>query len=374
MLNRVPVYEDIKRRIKEQIRRGDLKAGDRVPSEYELVNQLGVSRNQTRQALRELELEGYVVRRRGSGSFVAPDPRPVVSTMLADAPRTVTVALPHYATRYIHLISEGFMRVLLNSGLGVTHYAMQLDEEGELRLLETAADDGFGGLVVWLGNETERVRDALLELVRQGKPVVLADRFFPDVEETDYVASDNEAIGYRLASALLDRGHRRIAVASTAFDTASSVMLRIEGCRMAFAQAGLPFDEATALVYLDAVEPPERATAMNAAMACRERPTALLCINDVICYWAHEELDRLGFSVPEDLELATVDDSDRDLLPTVPVLAVRQQGRQVGEECARLLMARIDDPYRPAEHVLIEPTAVEQVVGRGRTLDLAIQS
>ena len=68
MLNRVPVYEDIKRRIKEQIRRGDLKAGDRVPSEYELVNQLGVSRNQTRQALRELELEGYVVRRRGSGS------------------------------------------------------------------------------------------------------------------------------------------------------------------------------------------------------------------------------------------------------------------------------------------------------------------
>lgn len=372
MADKLPIYEDIKRGIKERIRRGELKAGDRVPSEHELVNQLGVSRNQTRQALRELEIEGYVVRRRGSGSFVAPDPRPANATMLGDAPRTVTVAFPHYATRYIHLMSAGFMRVALNNGLGVTQYAMQLNEEGELQLLENAAADGSGGLVVWLGNETEQVREALLGLVRQGKPLVLADRYFPDVDETDYVASDNELIGYRLAAALLERGHRRIAIASTAFDTASSVALRIAGCRRAFEEAGLAFEDHISVICVDAVEPPTRAAAVSAAMAVKERPTAFLCINDLICRWVHEELTQLGYAPPDDVALASVDDSEGSLLPRVPVLTIQQQGRRIGEECARLLLSRIEDPYRPAEHVLVAPGPIEETVGKGEPIDLTL--
>jgi len=331
-----------------------------------------VSRNQTRQALRELEIEGYIVRRRGSGSFVAPDPRPANATALADAPRTVTVAFPHFATRYIQRMSEGFMRVLLNKGFGVTQYAMRLDEEGELQLLENAADDGFGGLAVWLGNETEAVREALLRLVRQGKPLVLADRFFPDVEETDYVASDNARIGHLLGAALLERDHKRIVIASTGFDTASSVALRVGGCRAAFEEAGLDFEKHCTVIHVDPGEPAARSAAVNAAMAMRERPTAFLCINDVICHWVHQELTRLGYTAPDDVELATVDDDDGELLPATPTLTVRQQGRRIGEECARLLLARIEEPYRPAEHVLVEPGAVERTIGKGKPMDQAL--
>jgi len=47
------------------------QAGDRLPPEQELAVTLGVARNTLRRALRRLEDRGEIVRRKGSGTFVA---------------------------------------------------------------------------------------------------------------------------------------------------------------------------------------------------------------------------------------------------------------------------------------------------------------
>lgn len=63
--------ERIERRIGELIGRGDLTAGERLPSERELAQIFGVSRLAVREAAHRLEARGLVVVRRGAGSFVA---------------------------------------------------------------------------------------------------------------------------------------------------------------------------------------------------------------------------------------------------------------------------------------------------------------
>lgn len=67
----IPLYYQIKTRLLEQIESGQLKPGDRVPSERELTERYGVSRMTARQALVELETQGYLVRVQGKGTFVA---------------------------------------------------------------------------------------------------------------------------------------------------------------------------------------------------------------------------------------------------------------------------------------------------------------
>jgi len=67
----LPRYSQVKRMILDQIEAGDWPAKYRIPSESELVRDLGVSRMTINRALRELTLEGRLVRVQGVGTFVA---------------------------------------------------------------------------------------------------------------------------------------------------------------------------------------------------------------------------------------------------------------------------------------------------------------
>jgi GntR family transcriptional regulator len=68
----VAAYKKIQSAILERIEGGDLKPGDSVHSERELARIHSVSLMTARHALTELERDGIVVRRRGTGTFVAP--------------------------------------------------------------------------------------------------------------------------------------------------------------------------------------------------------------------------------------------------------------------------------------------------------------
>jgi GntR family transcriptional regulator len=67
----VPLYYQIQLRLIEQIRAGELKPGDLVPSEQEISARLGVSRMTARQALKSLCSRGLVYSQRGKGTFVS---------------------------------------------------------------------------------------------------------------------------------------------------------------------------------------------------------------------------------------------------------------------------------------------------------------
>ena len=67
----VPLYYQIQQRLIEQIRSGDLKPGELVPSEQEISSRLGVSRMTARQALKSLCSLGLAYSQRGKGTFVS---------------------------------------------------------------------------------------------------------------------------------------------------------------------------------------------------------------------------------------------------------------------------------------------------------------
>ncbi len=64
-------YATVKASLRERIARGGWQPGVRLPSERELVQEFGCARMTVHRALRELEEEGLIERRQGSGSFVA---------------------------------------------------------------------------------------------------------------------------------------------------------------------------------------------------------------------------------------------------------------------------------------------------------------
>ena len=66
----IPLYEQIAARIRAAIAAGDYDAGDALPSVRQLSAQLRVNPATVVQAYRDLEREGFVDMRHGSGTFV----------------------------------------------------------------------------------------------------------------------------------------------------------------------------------------------------------------------------------------------------------------------------------------------------------------
>jgi GntR family transcriptional regulator len=67
----IPLYLQIREALAEQILRGDLTPGAKIPGERELSQLYSVSRMTARQALVSLRDEGLIRRRRGGGTYVA---------------------------------------------------------------------------------------------------------------------------------------------------------------------------------------------------------------------------------------------------------------------------------------------------------------
>ena len=66
----VPMHEQLKRLLIDQIDSNRWQPGDRLPSEQELQDAFAISRTPIRQALQALANEGYLVRRKGKGTYV----------------------------------------------------------------------------------------------------------------------------------------------------------------------------------------------------------------------------------------------------------------------------------------------------------------
>jgi len=72
--NRIPYYYQLYNYLLEKITNGNLKEGERIPNELDLCAKFNVSRTTIREALRELEINGYIVRGRGQGTFITKKP------------------------------------------------------------------------------------------------------------------------------------------------------------------------------------------------------------------------------------------------------------------------------------------------------------
>ena len=67
--NSAPIYLKLRDDLAEQINSGQIGTGERLLSERDMAAKLGAARETIREALRLLEGEGLIFRKRGSGYF-----------------------------------------------------------------------------------------------------------------------------------------------------------------------------------------------------------------------------------------------------------------------------------------------------------------
>jgi len=126
------VFEEVIDQFRAQMRSGQLKPGDKLPSERELARQFGASRNAIREALRTLEVAGFIELQTGAkgGAFV----REVDARLIAESMRDML----HLG----HITIEHLTQARLWMETIVTRIACQRATEEDFAELEANIEQG----------------------------------------------------------------------------------------------------------------------------------------------------------------------------------------------------------------------------------------
>lgn len=355
----VPAYVHIKRILKNRIEDGELPEGARVPSEMELARQYNVSRNPTRQALRDLELDGYIVRSPGRGSFVAPIARRQKPLRISAWP-TLAVACPVLECHYTRQVVRGFIDHAVKESFHTMVYFQHFSNETEFDFLADLRNSGIDGIAFWLQHPCKSTLELLEKFHRVSFPFVLIDRYVRGLE-TDFVVTDNEDAGHQLTETLIARGHKAVGFITTPADN-TTVEDRLAGHKRALEEAGLPY--VPQLTGIVSSEDDPLSMIVQRIMANQQRPTAFVCANDGVSAKLLDELDELGYVIPRDVEVATVDDNEFAQVLDYPIVTASQAGYLMGRQSAEILIARTKNPNRPVEgHFLKAELHVPEALG-----------
>lgn len=71
--NLKPIYLQLAQRFYRDICRGEIRAGDKLPSIREAATEFGINPNTVQRTYTDLEREGIVYKKKGQGSFVTAD-------------------------------------------------------------------------------------------------------------------------------------------------------------------------------------------------------------------------------------------------------------------------------------------------------------
>jgi DNA-binding LacI/PurR family transcriptional regulator len=207
-------------------------------------------------------------------------------------------------------------------------------------LLAPVTDARVDGAVLFLSGPPE-LRAQRVERLRTLRiPTILLQEHGVHASEQPSVTAEDRSGSRALCRHLLERGHTRLHYL-TASDSWSAIEERIAG-----------FHEACAATTGDAVSgaitrrgtyaPLEAASVARDLLGSRERPTAMLCGNDLIALGVLKAARELGLRVPDDLAVAGFDDFDFAAALDPPLTTVRIPGYEMGRQAARSLLQAVD--------------------------------
>ncbi|EGG35447.1 GntR family transcriptional regulator [Paenibacillus sp. HGF5] len=367
--DRIPLYQQIQDYIRHVIASENMKPGDRIPTEKELMDQFHVSKITVANALTGLANEKLIARVPGKGSFVAeeadflPGAQPSASSHKGRertlATGMIGVIMPTIHDYFAMRLIEGIEQALSDEG----YRSMIMLTDGKLDKEKDAIKDlkalGAEGLLIFPIDE-ENYNEEILGMKLSGFPFVLIDRYLPGVE-THYIAADGRR-GTRLAvEHLWELGHRDIAICSDSPLQTVTVQERIEGYIDALKDKGALINPAHMITDFKPLKVLKDAEAHPLYRYIRNRMvTAYISLNGRLGVQIYQMAKQAGLKVPEDVSIVSFDDPTSIVEEFSIFTHVKQFERDMGYQAAGKLLEvlRGSGAAKSYSKLLIEPELV----------------
>ena len=348
-------YQSLYNWIVERILDGTFPYNAKLPSEAQLCQQFGISRQTVRNALRALNGDGYIASAKGSGSYV----KKLVSPRKKKIGVLFTTVRGYICADILNGLESVFTPLGYSIQLELSHNRVS----NERRFLKAMCESTVSGVIIEASKSNFPSPNAALfrQLKALDIPCVFVNSFYRNVPCSAVVWNDEE-VAYALTSQLIRGGHRKIG-GIFRFDEMQGA-LRHQGFSRALLDNDLEVNEDIVCWYSDSdgyAESTRRQSEMiddyteNLIHNC----TALVCYNDIIASTVINRLRVRGVLIPEQLTIVSFDNSDLvKLFGLKDFYSFNHPKDRIGEAAARLLLQYINRTRTDPE-ILTVPTPVE---------------
>ncbi len=346
-----PKYRRIYLELRQTLAEGAYDNGGKLPSEGDLVRRFGASRPTVRRALAQLESEGFIQKRMGSGTIVTnrnTRKHFVFGLLIPELGMTEIFEPICQGISQGHVVGQ---HELLWGPTLVPGGSKEAQAENLCRYyIERKVSGVFFAPIELFEGGDEINLSVVRALDEANVPIVLLDRdlfSYPQRSKYDLVGIDNRRAGYVVTEHLLLCGSRRVAFFARPL-SARTVDARMEGYRGALrthfgfsapdlAQWIDPCDELAVREFLD-----------------RNRPDAIVCANDFTAAQLFITLNTLGVHVPSQIKVAGIDDVKYAQLLQSPLTTIHQPCVEIGSTALMAMFDRIAHPHAPSREFLLD--------------------
>lgn len=274
-------------------------------------------------------------------------PNSAASALRTQRSKILGVMLPTFGNPVFAECLEGIASQAAEQGFGVMPVTSDYDNARETEAINRLLAKGVDGMILVLRDPTKA--PVLSQLQKQSVPFVLAYNQHPKYH---CVGVDGHSEIVNVVERLHVLGHRKIAMVSGQLSASDRARQRYQGYLSGMQSANL---KPLALIEVDFIASDMLALASLLKQRPAQRPTALICSNDLLAFRSLRTANQCGLTVPESLSVVGFDGIKigQELSPTLST--VIQPNHDIGQRATTLLLQSISGQItkpNPATHNL----------------------
>jgi DNA-binding LacI/PurR family transcriptional regulator len=312
----------------------------------DIAKQAGVAHTTVSRALRgsPLVAEDTAARICEIADDMGYSPSAAARSLKTNRSQVLGVIVSHIADPFFSEILQGIDDIAQQAGYSLFIATAQHDPVREKSIVKTMREHRVDGVILC---STPFAAEQSQQLSFHEIPIVVINN--QSAENYRYSIYHDDVAGSRqITRHLIALGHRRIAYLGNAL-SGRTTQDRLSGFQQEMESAGLPLPPA----YIHQVQGGDAEHGL-AGVACflalSERPTALVCYNDLLAIGALKGLLEAGIKIPDQFSVTGFDNIAISAFTSPPLTTFDQPKRSIGAEAARLMLELLDTPEGQADY------------------------
>jgi len=330
----------------------------KTPNIYEIARKAKVSHMTVSRAFNKPELVKKKTRKKifEIVNRLNYTPSIIARSMRTNKTNTIGLILPTIINPFFPEIVRGVDDYSRKNNYNVILVNTDDDYKNEISSLDMFINRRIDGIILSVITGGEKDEKFITRIMKKKIPVVLIDRFIPDLN-CSYVITDNFNASYKATNYLIRLGHKNISVISPP-QKIKIFQDRLKGYKKALKDNGIEFNENYIAEGEESVD--GGYDTIKNILSKNINITAIFALCDFMAFGFYKYCQEKNIKIPDDVSIIGIDDIFTSALISPSLTTMAQQKHKIGYNAAKILIDSIKKNRFPKKRIILEANLIER--------------